>query len=464
MNHFRHAAGVKRAKGDGNRANFGYSLPYLLLFFRRSTMKTTKRVTVLSALALVAISGLLFAGPLDPPAGPVASTYKTLTEVEPRIAINATNTPGDATSSFRITQPGSYYLTGNITGELGKAGIRIEASHVTIDLSGYVMDGATVPGVAGSRDGIVSSISLSNIRVTNGVIKSWGRRGILLTGASSSMYDRLRLSGNGANLISQALYVGSSSIITDCVLENNIGQAINAGSSCVITRCSINGGMGEGIITGSGCRISECTVVGIAANGIVGGTGCTIRGCMASGNTGSGIVGGAVNAISGCTASGNSGSGIFAGNGSTISGCTAASNTGNGIDALSGCTISGCTTGANTLDGIRVADSCLVLSNTSSNNGSGAGDGAGIHATGSDNRIEGNACISSDRGFDVDAPGNIIIRNTCTNTGWDIVANNIYGPIIDRRIPAPVAGTPAVTGTAAASTLGSTDPNANFTY
>jgi len=56
------------------------------------------------------------AGDLNPPPGPVASTMKTLSEVEPRIAVNSINTPGDADSLFKITQPGSYYLTGNITG------------------------------------------------------------------------------------------------------------------------------------------------------------------------------------------------------------------------------------------------------------------------------------------------------------------------------------------------------------
>jgi hypothetical protein len=43
----------------------------------------------------------------------VASTYKTLSEIEPRIALNQANTPGSASKLFRITQPGSYYLTGN---------------------------------------------------------------------------------------------------------------------------------------------------------------------------------------------------------------------------------------------------------------------------------------------------------------------------------------------------------------
>ena len=94
-------------------------------------------------------------------------------------------------------------------------------------------------------------------------------------------------------------------------------------------------------------------------------------------------------------------------------------------------------------------------------NGSG-GDGAGIHATGGDNRIEGNNCTGADRGIDVDAAGNIVIKNTCSGntTNWDIVANNVYGPIIDRTAPA----SPAVSGNSAASSLGSTDSNANFTY
>ena len=62
---------------------------------------------IVGACVVAAATMVSFAGPLDPPAGPVASTYKTLTEVEPRIAINATNTPGDADSIYKVTQPGS---------------------------------------------------------------------------------------------------------------------------------------------------------------------------------------------------------------------------------------------------------------------------------------------------------------------------------------------------------------------
>ena len=45
-------------------------------------------------------------------------------------------------------------------------------------------------------------------------------------------------------------------------------------------------------------------------------------------------------------------------------------------------------------------------------------------------------------------------------TNWSIVANNYYGPIVNRT----GAATAAVTGDAAASTLATTDPSANFTY
>jgi len=105
----------------------------------------------------------------------------------------------------------------------------------------------------------------------------------------------------------------------------------------------------------------------------------------------------------------------------------------------------------------------VVLANTCSSNGSGTGgDGAGVHATGSDNRIEGNNCTDADRGIDVAAAGNIIIRNTCSgNTSdWVIAANNVCGPILDRRFP--VSG--PINGFSAPDSTGSTHPNANFSY
>src|SRR5262245_50105057 len=101
-------------------------------------MKRAHLAVITTSVAGLALTAL--AGPLNPPVGPVTSTYKTLSDVEPRTAINATNTPGDATCLFRITTPGSYYLTGNVTGVPGKAIITVANAGqvgVTIDLNGF---------------------------------------------------------------------------------------------------------------------------------------------------------------------------------------------------------------------------------------------------------------------------------------------------------------------------------------
>jgi len=348
-------------------------------------------ITTAAALTLVA-AGLLFAGPLNPPAGPITSTNKTLQEVEPRIAINLSNTPGDADSLFKITQRGSYYLTGNITGVVGRHGIEIAASGVTIDLMGFDLS-----GVPTSLDGVSATVfNLTNITVRNGSVRAWGDEGVDL-----------------------GTFSANNSAIIDVRASNNTGNGISIGSGSMITGCTAYQNTGNGISIDSGSTISNSTAYN------------------------------------------NTGNGISANNGCTITGCTAYANDGNGISTRFGCTISNCTARLNTLDGIVVTGGCVVLANTCSFNGNG-GDGAGIHTTGSDNRIEGNNCTSSDRGIDVDFSSNIIIKNTCSgNTiNWTIVANNVVGPILDRTAPASAA----INGNSAPSSLGTTDANANFTY
>src|SRR5437016_9597956 len=54
------------------------------------------------------------------------------------------------------------------------------------------------------------------------------------------------------------------------------------------------------------------------------------------------------------------------------------------------------------------------------------GDGAGVHATGRINRIDGNMSTQNDRGIDIDAGGNFVVRNDASNntTNYDVVAGN----------------------------------------
>jgi len=236
------------------------------------TPAPSRSVVALAALALLLTGGggLLFAGPLDPPAGPVTSTYKTLTEVEPRIAINATNTPGDVSSLYKITQPGSYYLTGNIVGVAGKHGIVIGASGVTLDLNGFDVSG--VPGM-GVFDGVrADGNGLVNITIMNGSIRGWGDDGLDLRRDDSP--------SRGAD---------------NCRIANILA---NGNAQSGITT-------GGGSVAGVGTTISNCSASGNGAFGIRAVSGSTITGCSACLNTGTGILGAGSN-MSNRAANGNS--------------------------------------------------------------------------------------------------------------------------------------------------------------
>lgn len=220
-------------------------------------------LTAVSAAALVATSGLLFAGPLNPPAGPVTSTYKTLTEVEPRIAINATNTPGDADSMFRITSPGSYYLTAQVSATPGKMGIEIAANGVTIDLNGY-----RVAGFPGSLDAIRSVGNLSDLTIKNGSVGPVGGSGIVLGGSGD---------------LAHACRIERVSVV-DCGSDGIVVQQDTIVSRCVVTGCA-----GDGIYVGTTARITEC-VVSECSNGILLSNDGTVEHCDVQSCDNDGIV------------------------------------------------------------------------------------------------------------------------------------------------------------------------------
>ena len=107
------------------------------------------------AILLLALTSIaLGQGPLEPP-GPPGLTLRTLNEIESRIPLNQTNTPGDETCVFKITKAGSYILTGNIKPPAGKHGLVSEVvipGVVVVDMKGFTIDGTdagpTAVGVA----------------------------------------------------------------------------------------------------------------------------------------------------------------------------------------------------------------------------------------------------------------------------------------------------------------------------
>lgn len=357
-----------------------------------------------STVALILAAANSFAqGALTPPGSP-APTMKTLQQIEPRTPIESL--------PYTISAPGSYYLTGDLTGVAGANGILVSASDVSIDLMGF-----TLRGVAGSFSGIAVSSNRSNLAVHNGVIRDWGQKGVNAVLASNAIFSRLHLFNNGF----QGIDVGPSSAVLECVAENN---------------------QDEGFRT-------------IFA-------GVTFMGCTAYGNGLTGLWAGSAGIVRNCVAHSNGGDGILALSSSLVENCTAYYNSDDGIDVDSGVVVSGCAAFYNVGDGIQIFADCLVIDNACDENGWGAGDGAGIHTTGTDNRIEGNNVTDNDRGIDVDSAGNLIIRNSAAGNlvPYDFVADNQYGEIVDRRLTV----TPAVSGAIAPSTLTTTDPWANFAF
>jgi hypothetical protein len=402
----------------------------------------TQRRALLAGIGGLAAGALLVgartaqAGPLTPPAGPVASTGKTLMEVEPRIAINSTNTPGSsATSSvFRITQPGSYYLTGNVISSIvNRHVIVVAASGVTIDLNGFLIRGLGT--LQGAFDGIFAEAGVERVTVRNGHIELAGRTCLNLETAPGCCVEHVSASRG----LLHGIRVGDVSVVGHCVAHQNTLEGITTGNGCTIADCTASLNGDSGIAAGQCSAITNCSALQNSRTGIDVFDGCTLTNCTAAFNVGVGIETGRSSTVAHCSALENGAIGIFAENGSTISDCAARRNA---------------------QEGIRCGSSGVVIGNATSQNGL-SGDGAGIQVFGT-TRVEGNNCAISPRGIRVTGTKNLIIRNTCTgNTiDYEIVANNRYGPIINIT----ATGTAAVSGNSAADTSGTTHPWANFAY
>jgi parallel beta-helix repeat protein len=392
------------------------------------------RARLVSCAAVLALVGTTFAvaGPLDPPAGPIKSSYKTLTEVEPRIAINATNTPGDADSMFRITKMGSYYLAGNITGAGGVHCIEVSSDDVTIDLNGM-----TITGSPTSTGGIFGEGVRVNLVVRNGTIKGIGAGSGVSFSISSSkawMIENVAALANADD----GIRVPSGSIVRSCRTTNNADTGIQTSERSQIIECVSEFNLGDGIIAGQSSLVSRTISRNNTSDGIdAGNDGVKIFDCISSGNGGNGISGQNAAHISGCVVRSNSLVGI----------ATAATS----IIERNDVTFSGG-------HGIAFGTNSVVRDNASHSNGT-ATAGAGIFTSSGRSRIEGNLCNDNDFGIRVTTSPNFIARNIVGNNGtlnWDIAIGN-------RCLVVSSVASGAITGNSGGVGAGSSDPNANFT-
>jgi len=267
------------------------------------------------------VAAFLLAGPLTPPPGPITSTYKTLDEVEPRIPINATNTPGDANAMAIIDTPGSYMLTADLVATGGKSGIRIDSDNVSIDLRGFSVNGAASPNTFGS--GIFTNNSRRNISVKGGNVRNFGGYGI--TGPMTvAHFEDLSVSDNKLGQLE--VFNASDSIARNIRVRATSGEMdLQLGPNSIVEGCTIEGGA-AGIFIASG-SVTKCTVMGVSGVGIHCGSG-VVSDCVVSNLTSSssfnngGIVADGAVRIERCVVSNSVSAGIFLGGDCHVSDCT----------------------------------------------------------------------------------------------------------------------------------------------
>ena len=233
----------------------------------------------LALVALLVATSSAISGPLNPPSGPISPTGKTLTEVEPRVAINSTNTPGDANSAFKITRSGSYYLTQDysILGfQTDLHAIEIAANNVTIDLNGF-----TLTGLSGALSGIVTDGGdYRDIVIRNGTIKSFDY-GIKLdrNDGNDVVVENMQVIDNDTG----GLYI-TSGHIRNCVVRGNGGVGIWGTSDTIIEGCTVANNDSTGIFVNTGSIIRDCIIRSNFNDGVHVGSRCIVRDNVISGN------------------------------------------------------------------------------------------------------------------------------------------------------------------------------------
>lgn len=353
-------------------------------------MKNAWKATLIGfAAALLLVPAI--AGDLEPP-GPPSSTMRTLEEVEPRVDV--ATLPGSADAVHVISEPGSYYLTGNIKGQSGKDAIRIECDYVQIDLNGY-----SVIGVPGSDRGINVILPGEGIIIRNGIVRDFDQDGIYAAGLGEQGTRAVRLHNlvfvnnqRGAN-------VGFGALVTDSVAVKNRGTGF-----------------------------------------FVDGYGATFIRCVSQENLQDGFWGQGRYLVKDSHIHDNGGNGLFSYRELTIKDSRIAHNGSWGIYARWNSHIVGNTFEYNTTGGIYARERALVAENKI------AGGTTGIiieESTGS--VIKDNLFVfQNGTGVQVDSSGNTIRGNDVigASTPYSIASGNVHGPIVDLSAGGDVSSIP----------------------
>ncbi len=276
---------------------------------KTSLLKHMNTKSILTAFALSTLISQLSTplhaqGSLTPPAGPPAPVMRSLTEiynktatveaqntaqnsqlatiqntlgtVESRMAVNSL--PGDATATHIIIAPGSYYFTGNLAGNPGKAGIRVEAVNVTIDLNGY-----NLQATAGATKGIHVTSAGGPIVIRNGFMRFWTEQAIHIPNATEFTIQDVTIT----NVTGKGIEAAGSGTIERVNVKYAVdyGISLNATAQSVISNCRVENitstGVAKGIYAPKGL-VSRCTVANVTGSSSTGTPATAVAGISCS--------------------------------------------------------------------------------------------------------------------------------------------------------------------------------------
>lgn len=331
---------------------------------------------------MAAISGAARGGPLNPPAGAVAGSNKTLQELADKIArtdqgIAEPRTP-ITSLPFTISASGSYYLTASLSlAAINTHAITIAADYVTLDLGGFTLTG---PGSAAGSSGvgIIVSSFRQGIRVCNGVVKGFRGTGVDVSQTYHAVVDSVVSLANGA----RGILAGSESVLYRCTAGFNLSDGIQAASAFDCTAHN-NSGNGISIAPGlcSGCTAVDNSLVGIYVSG-------RAEGCYALRNQ----------------------------DGISLSGYSAVANSSADLSSR---------------DNFRIWGG----GRTRVQNCQGSRGATGVHVLGTptdDIVIEGNFLFQNSIGIHIEAGSALVVRNQLSNTtNISAIAGNVIGPTVD---------------------------------
>lgn len=281
--------------------------------------------------------------PSGPPSDPTTA-MKSLNQVEPRTIIGSL--------PYTITQPGSYYLTGNLTlSSAGVAGISVQAKDVTIDLNGFTIS-CTSAANQSAIDASGASGSTAGLVVKNGTIR--GLRGDTSNPGAGGFTAGVGLVENGRleNLsITRIQFVAvraydssiSKVIVSYCGGADSNPEMFGV-NDCVVENCISENNADPGFTVIDGATGLTPPNGGLNFDAV-------FRNCIARNNTAEGFKGQFCQ-FEGCSAIKNGGGG-FVSPFSTFINCVARFNTGRGIDSTNG-VVTDCMALHNTTDGILV--------------------------------------------------------------------------------------------------------------